>query len=99
MGYKPPINIFERQLETKIKNGVYKAVRELGIEVDKDELFKALEYDRDQYIAGYTDGKREATKEILNDINELLERYIPSDTEGAMLHAALFMLTKSYRAS
>ena len=99
MDYKSPINIFEKQIVTEFENGVYKAVREVGIEVDKDELFKALEYDRNQYIAGYTDGKREATKEILNDINELLERYTPSDTEGAMLHAALFILTKSYRAS
>lgn len=99
MDYKPPINIFEKRLITEIENGVYKAVQELGIRVYKDELLQALEYDRDQYIAGYTNGKSVATKEILDDINELLERYTPSDTEGAMLHAALFMLTKSYRAS
>ena len=99
MGYKPPIRFFEKHITTQFENDVYKAVREVGIEVDKYELLKALTYDRDQYIAGYTNGKREATKEILKDINELLERYTPSDTEGAMLHAALFMLTKSYRAS
>lgn len=90
MDYKPPINIFEKQIVKQLEDGVYKVVRELGFEVDKDELFKALEYDRHQYTLGFLDGR----KYIVGEIKKLLNRYTPRDTEGAELHAALFMLAK-----
>ena len=33
-----------------------------GIKVDKEELVKALSYDRSQYEKGYADGKKDAVK-------------------------------------
>lgn len=51
--YKPPIQVIATDLEMKIENGVYSAVQKYGVEVDKDELIKALKYDRDQYDRGY----------------------------------------------
>lgn len=38
---------------------VVETVEEIGIEIDKEELLKALEYDRDQYVKGYHDRDRE----------------------------------------
>ena len=42
---------------------VFGAVAEVGIEVDRDELIKALAYDRQQYEKGYVDGYRAAKDE------------------------------------
>lgn len=39
-------------------NLIYEAVQKVGIYVNREELIKALEYDRDQYRKGYMDGKR-----------------------------------------
>ena len=44
---------------------VFDAVAEVGIKVDRDELIKALEYDRGQYEKGYGDGYRAAKDEIV----------------------------------
>lgn len=44
----------------------------LGIHVDKDELVKALNYDRHQYLKGYRDGLAEAEKRI-EKAREVLE--------------------------
>ena len=44
---------------------VFRAVAEVGIEVDRDELIKALAYDRGQYEKGYGDGYRAAKDEIV----------------------------------
>lgn len=36
---------------------ILKAVQNVGIDVDKSELLRALKYDRNQYEKGYEDGK------------------------------------------
>ena len=38
------------------ENEIYKLICEQGVYVDKDELTKALKYDRDQYNKGYAEG-------------------------------------------
>lgn len=62
-GYESPIHLIMGQLQTEFaKQGseldkmTYKAIQSVGIEVDKDELIRALQYDRDQYNAGYRTG-------------------------------------------
>lgn len=60
--YKPPITIYQAlrdSLNIQLENNVCKAVASYGINVDKDELIKALKYDREQYEKGYEDGKAE----------------------------------------
>lgn len=70
MSYQSPIDIIQskmqhiidstnKQLEDKIDDAVYQAVNQVGIDVDKDELLKALAYDRRQYQKGYNDRDRE----------------------------------------
>ena len=55
MMYKSPIDIIHGELELKLEDEICKAVRNIGIVVDKDELIKALKYDRDQYDKGWRD--------------------------------------------
>ena len=55
-GYEPPIEIVLGQMRLEQENGIYKAIQEQGIYVDKGELIKALQYDREQYDKGYEDG-------------------------------------------
>lgn len=60
------INSFTNDMAYKIKtetdNLIMEAVYNVGVNVDKAELIKALEYDRDQYEKGYRDGLAEAAE-------------------------------------
>ena len=55
--YKSPIEIFTDELNLYYDNNIIEAVQRYDIQVDKDELLKALRYDRQQYEKGYADGK------------------------------------------
>jgi hypothetical protein len=44
---------------------VFRAVEEVGVKVDRDELIKALAYDREQYRKGYGDGYRAAQDDLV----------------------------------
>lgn len=46
----------------------------IGYKVDKEELIKALQYDRNQYDKGYKDGVRETFIEELEKIREEIEK-------------------------
>ena len=59
--YKSPIEIIYGQMQTQIDGDIYRAVQSYDINVDKDELLRALMYDRNQYEKGFFDGKEEAT--------------------------------------
>ena len=52
-------------IEKRLEDATYKAVIECGVAVDKDELIKALAYDRGQYEKGYGDGYRATKDEIV----------------------------------
>lgn len=58
--YESPISVFYDQVMTDLKKQqeehIYRAVVNVGVSVDKDELVKALNYDRGQYGKGYDDG-------------------------------------------
>lgn len=58
--YKSPIEIITEQIKTNYDNAIYSAVQNVGINVDREELLKALEYDRGQYEKGYKDGRKDA---------------------------------------
>lgn len=65
MNYKCPIESFSyidqiiEGVKDEFDNNVYKAVLRAGVQVDKSELIRALQYDRDQYLKGYSDAKAE----------------------------------------
>lgn len=57
--YRTPIEIVYGQMQTQMEGDILRAVQSYGINVDKEELIRALQYDRDQYNKGYADGKAE----------------------------------------
>lgn len=57
MTYISPIEIVEK-MSNQIEKDIMEVVLNCGIKVDKDELVKALSYDRKQYEKGYADGQR-----------------------------------------
>jgi hypothetical protein len=54
--YKSPIEIIYGQMQTQMEGDILRAVQNYGINVDKEELIRALQYDRDQYHKGFRDG-------------------------------------------
>lgn len=54
--WESPITVATKETRIELENGIYKAIIEHGVHVEKDELIKALQYDRDQYNKGYEDG-------------------------------------------
>lgn len=85
--YIPPIEIIqvpvefdntimrvEKQLNKGVEEQVYRAVAQCEIVVDKEELIKALQYDRGQYRKGYGDGYADGIRAFA----EKLKEYFPS---------------------
>ena len=44
--YESPIKIITGQIKTNYEDAIYSAVQNVGINVDREELLKALKYDR-----------------------------------------------------
>jgi hypothetical protein len=74
--YESPIKLI-RQMDTEIENELFKAVLKVGVDVNQEELIKALQYDRDQYKKGYNDG----VKEFAERVKILLFNYHDSDVD------------------
>jgi hypothetical protein len=75
--YKSPIEVLSQGLKLEIEKGVYKAVENYGINVDKDELIKALQYDRNQYTKGYADGYSNFAFDFYKAFREHYRAYTP----------------------
>ena len=54
--YESPIKIITGQMKTNYEDAIYCAVQNVGINVDREELLKALVYDRGQYEEGWKEG-------------------------------------------
>lgn len=57
--WESPIEIIKTDIQTHHEEMVMEAVLSCGINVNKEELIKALQYDRQQYEKGYEDAKAE----------------------------------------
>lgn len=59
--YESPISIYETAMNTIMEqreNAIFAKIQDaFDVHVDKKELIRALQYDRDQYNRGYADGK------------------------------------------
>lgn len=58
--YKSPIKVIQGELETQLEGEILKAVHRVGVTVDRDELIRALRYDREQYQKGFDDAREDA---------------------------------------
>ena len=70
--YKSPIEIFHGQLSTQLEGEIFRAIQNVGINVDREELLKALEYDRGQYEEGFREGEKHTLRQIRNLLPEWL---------------------------
>lgn len=68
--YEPPIQLIMndalKQIQTAQENTIYKTIQSIGVNVDKDELIKALRYDRLQYQKGFDDGYHSFADDFYN---------------------------------
>ncbi len=73
--YKSPIEKIYGELQTQMmqedEKMVMKAIRKVGVNVDKEALIKALQYDRNQYAKGYEDGKNDVLEKLRAEIGRL----------------------------
>ena len=72
MDYESPVQIYLSQMQGQLEDCIYNTVRSYGIDINKDELIKALINDRHQYVKGFRDGVR-MFAEMLNTIEGLEE--------------------------
>ena len=63
--YKSPIEVIADEMKFRYDNEIIRAVQRYDIKIDKDELVRALEYDRHQYEKGYADGKLVAMEKLV----------------------------------
>lgn len=80
--YEAPIESIITEMWTQVvkqrENDIYQAVQECGVTVDKEELVRALQYDRQQYEKGYEDGCKSSIKKFaafLKDNSFLCDHY------------------------
>ena len=71
--YESPITEVISDISTQIiqekENQLMMQMRQtVGYDIDKNELIKALQYDRDQYKKGYADAKREIKERFIQII-------------------------------
>ena len=53
--YEGPITLVTDNIAVHIDEEILKGVQNIGINIDRAELIRALAYDRDQYKKGYAD--------------------------------------------
>ena len=64
--YESPVEItFDQTSYTSLENEVFNVIQKAAVGVDREELMRALKYDRDQYKKGYADGRADAIREIM----------------------------------
>ena len=67
--YNSPIDLLVTEIQNQIvkqqDEDIYQAVLHYIPNVKKDELIRALQYDRNQYEKGYMDGKADAVDELV----------------------------------
>lgn len=87
LGYESPIQVYMGQMRLEQEDNIYRAIQEYGVNVDKEELIKALQYDRNQYDEGYLNGyakgyqakASEVAREILKEIGEEITAALKSN--------------------
>ena len=70
--YQSPIRQIETVMKDAIEDAFMKEIKiAVGLDIDKNELIRALKYDREQYQKGYEDAKANAL--------QLIIKYVPDD--------------------
>lgn len=81
MSYESPIKLIEdmtKRFQLSVEDNVYHSVLNIGVNVDKAELIRALEYDRDQYYHGRQDER----KHIITALMDLRDEFVAKQPRG-----------------
>lgn len=73
-------DIHNEMIRQDEENCMYTIKQSIGYEVDKEELIKALQYDREQYDKGYNDGRKETFVEELEKIKAEIKTQVNLDS-------------------
>jgi len=96
--YESPITVMTdqitRQINMEYDNAVMKAVVNVGVVVDKEELLKALKYDRDQYAKGYDEGYSKAIDDFVSVMQEEIARYSDVNTQAVLTEIDVLILAE-----
>ena len=79
--YKSPIELVMGEMRMKLNGTITQAIQDINIDVDKEELERALQYDRGQYDKGYSDGYKDAVKEFAKRLKEVMCSYINAEDD------------------
>ena len=75
-GYESPIRMIVGEMETKMEADTMSVIQRYGIDVDKEELIKALNYDREQYEKGYAEGYEKGYLQAKADLIGLINNSV-----------------------
>ncbi len=86
--YESPVTVQIRKIAEQIEEQrenelILKISEQMGVNIDKDELTRALAYDRDQYRRGYEDGWRARSKEVPQWVSA--EDELPEDMQRVLI--------------
>ena len=79
MSYNSPISIISQWVDEQVKEMhkqeetaiMTEITKKIGVDVDKDELIRALNYDRNQYEKGFVDGRFSGICEVKSKLVHL----------------------------
>ena len=63
--FESGINITFGEMNVQIENGIYQAVRNVGIDIDKEKLLQVIKDARKFYDDGVSDGRMRARNELV----------------------------------
>ena len=97
--YKSPIELLVAEIQYQIAKQqdeeIYKAVLNYVPNVDKEELIRALKYDRGQYEKGYADAKADI-KEFAEDVAHQFGYYCQNGERLHITHGGLSTLEEAF---
>lgn len=77
--YESPIEVIYQDIYHRINvdfaNNIYNAVINCGIQVDKEELVRALKYDREQYNKGHRNGYQNGVRGFVEYLKKNSSEY------------------------
>lgn len=96
--FESPINKFIGDIVSKMvideeDSVMYQIKQAMGYEIDKNELVKALQYDRNQYEKGY----RDALDKIAEEIRHFMLDVNPSSSESDYACNYIIEVIKRYK--
>lgn len=74
--YESPVKQILGEMQVTYENECLKAIQSYGFDVNKEELVKALEYDRNQYDKGYKDGYVEGIDKFAEVVKKEYEQAV-----------------------